>query len=137
MSANVLKNEKKSKSIEALVAGQSQQEAASLAGISERQLRRWLTEGDFQQALFAAKAEAKTLKAQLRERLIEKIADDFTSDVADARSTLKILLNSPDDMVRLRAARAIFDNFLKIEELSEFRTRLETLEQASLIDHEK
>ena len=103
-----------------LLSSRSVREASRKSGVPERTLYRWLQQPDFLQAL--RNAENQLLKDASR-RLV------FLS--GQAIEVVTEILNSPDssDNTRLRSAKIVFDNCLKIRKLIEIEEKVNSLEE--------
>ena len=91
--------------LEALASGATPKEAADLAHVSGKTVQRRL-----QSRLFTARLEA--LRAESREGITKAVQGGATKAVA----TLVELLDSPDDSVRLGAARTLLQWTLRLSE---------------------
>lgn len=106
--------------IRALLQTRTVTDAATLAGVSERTLFRWLADSTFRAAL--ATAEGELLDAAQRRLLALQ---------GKAIDVLDVLLTPETDIphgVQLRAAQAVLDSLLKLRELRDLEERLAALE---------
>ena len=94
--------------LEALASGATQKEAAARAGVSEKTVRRRL-----QDRLFTAQLQ------HLQAESPEGITRAVQGGAAKAVATLVELLDSPDDSVRLGAARTLLQWTLRLPEITE------------------
>lgn len=101
----------------AMASGLSIREAADTANISERSAYRLLQDPAFQQRV-----------SKLRADLIDQAAGRLADAVTDAAETLRKLLNSGNDAIRLGAAKAIIEAAFKSRELIDWERRLSGLE---------
>lgn len=106
-----------------LAAGATQAEAAEAARVSERTVRRRLEEPEFRQQL-----------AALRGEMLQRTCGLLASGAADAVLTLRALLDSSHDGVRLGAARAILATVTTMEEVLALDERIRTLEGRMMIE---
>jgi len=104
--------------LRALAAGEPVGLAAQAAGLSERTAYRRLGNPSFRQRL-----------AALRDELISAALGELTHSTSDAVATLRQLLQSKDERVRLAAARAVLDQTLRLREAVTFEQRLNALER--------
>jgi hypothetical protein len=102
----------------ALAGGAPVRQAAERAGVSERTAFRRLADADFRQRVAARRAE---LAQQAVGRMVE--------GMADAADTLRRLLATAGDSVKLAAAKAILELGTKLRESAEFEQRLLAVEQ--------
>lgn len=103
----------------ALASGSSVEQAAVTAGISTRTAYRRLASAQF----------AKRL-AQARDELISNTLGELIECATEAVATLRGLLNSPDDRVRLNAAKCTLEQLLRLRETLTLNERLRALERA-------
>jgi molybdenum-dependent DNA-binding transcriptional regulator ModE len=101
----------------ALAAGSSIKDAAKVAGISERTAHRRLEDLEFQERI-----------AELRTQLLSKAVGRLTDATTEAADTMRSLLQSKSDSVRLSAARAILELAPKLREAVELERRIAQLE---------
>ncbi len=109
------------RAIAALIASKSTVEAAKIAGVGERTLRRWLTEPTFKAAL--AIAEQEIIGSATRRLLgyMETAIYVVANLMADRNVSAGI---------RLRAAGTILDYSLRLREMLNIEERLAALEEA-------
>lgn len=110
---------KQRRALDALLSGATPAQAAAAAGVSGRTLARWRNESAFDGALRAASRQAlDDATVQLASRVHEVLAtlDELRAD-GDAPAG-----------VRLRAAQAQLDAFLRLHELTDIQARLDALE---------
>lgn len=102
-----------------LAQGDTQSQAASAAGVSERTVRRrWATDQGFRDDV-----------AILREGLFNEAAAKIVNLTAIAASTLEELTGpDTDPKVRLQAATTILSTGLKLQDIERLRRRIEALE---------
>ena len=112
---------KQTAAIGALLVHRTQAEAAAAAGVSPRQLSRWLTEdAGFRAAL--AEAEAA---------IVDHTARRLTQATMAALDTvIRIMETGSSDSVKLRAAVSLLDTTLRWHELRVIEQRLSALESA-------
>jgi hypothetical protein len=108
--------------IAALLTRPSIEDAARVAGVGEKTLRRWMREPQFQ---------ARYLRAR-REGVSQAIARMQQATGVAGTVILKLMTdpNSPA-AVRLRAAESVYTHAIKGVELEDIETRLAALEQQS------
>jgi hypothetical protein len=100
-----------------LAAGRTLRDAAAAAGIAERTAaRRW------------ADPEFRTRVGQLRSDMVAAAAGTMADGMSSAAGTLKSLLESPSDTVRLGASRAMIELGVKLRESDELERRVAALE---------
>jgi HEAT repeat protein len=102
----------------ALAAGTTTREAARQAGIGERTATRRLADPGFRQRV-------QDTRAALVERTLGKLARGSTK----AADTLRRLLKSESDSVKLGAARALLEIGSKLRESVELENRIAELER--------
>jgi hypothetical protein len=102
----------------ALAAGHTYQEAATLANLSLRTVKRRMADPLF-------RLELDDVKREVTQRTAASLGDASTSAVA----TLKALLADRDPWVRLRSSQAILDVTIKYRETLELTERLGALEE--------
>lgn len=102
-----------------LAAGNSVAEVAILTGISERTIYRRQQEPEFQAALIEA-----------REVMADQAIGDLASSMGKATRTLKELLNSQNERVRLMAAERVILLYLKVRDFVEIEAKAEAIENA-------
>lgn len=119
--SNATLTPRQQKAIAALLVAPSIQGAATIAGVGERTLHRWLKDQAFLLAL--RDAERAAVEAAGRWLLVLQEA---------ALATFERLLDERVDVpdsVRLRAAQAVLDNFFRLRELQTNEERLAELER--------
>jgi hypothetical protein len=113
---------KQEEAISALLTQGTLVEAATLAGIGEATLRRWLRRDDFQAAYRQARREAVSQAVAHLQRVSGEAVD-----------TLRTIMN--DDQkpagARVTAARVILDMSIKAVELEDLEVRIAALEGLS------
>ncbi len=106
--------------LHALVAGSSDGEAATLAGVTPRTVRVWLREPGFRDALAEARRESlRTVAAQLAS----------ASLVAVRRLRTLVEDDQTPGYVAVSAASKLIDGALRAAELDDIEARLAKLEQ--------
>jgi len=110
------------KALEALAAGQTNRDAALVAGVAESTIYKWRSEDAFKQALQQA-TDDKLNDATRSIIGVVSVAIDTLQDVATN-------IEAPPT-ARVAAARAILDNALKLRTQLELEQRLATLETAA------
>jgi transposase len=111
---------KKVKVIAALLAGKSQAAAAQHAGVAERTVHHWVVDPDF-------KAEYDRQRTLLAEQALASLQGLAT----EAVETLRSLLQSERESVRLRTACYILDRAAAHIEVAELQARVARLEDMS------
>jgi hypothetical protein len=101
----------------ALAAGQTVEEAARQAGLSERTAFRRLAVPGFRLRVSEARAG-----------MVEKALGRMADSMSAAADTLRQLLTANGDNVKLGAARALLELTVKLRESVELEERLRTLE---------
>jgi hypothetical protein len=81
-------------------------------------VRRWREDPDFQERLACAQAE-------LLETAVGRLAEGL---VASAITLHHLVLKGESHAVRLAAAKALFEQYMKAREVSSFEARLQVLE---------
>ena len=109
--------------IEQLARGETIRRAARLAGFSERSAHRRLADPAFRLRI-----------QEIRAAAIENTSARLSHASNEAALTLRYLLTSESDAVRLGAARAILDTSMRYREAIDFETRLSALETAAKKD---
>jgi len=105
------------KVIAAIIAAPSYEDAIQAAGVCRQTFYSYLRQDHF--------------KTELNRRLNELTDGAFTrlkTASGEAVETLRTLLKSESENVRLRAAQAIVDYVIKARELNEIETRLDAIE---------
>ena len=111
------------KAIEALVEGQSKQNAAIAAGVTPKTVSTWLRK-DF---LFI-----ETLDDQKR-HILATASVQLLGSVSLACETLRELVkNGANDALKLRAAHTLLTHAIKLHEIADLDVRLRMLEDAIL-----
>jgi hypothetical protein len=110
---------KKKTSISSLISSGSISEAAQEANVSERTIYRWMEEPVFRAAL--SKAESNVIDSSFRQ-LISDLGTNLTI-MRDIRNDQTI-----SSSIRLRAAIALDNTFLRWKEIRDVEQRLTTLE---------
>ena len=118
MSEKVSITPKQARAVECLLAEPSISAAAKSAGVSTRQMTRWLKEPAFQRALQEAQGAALSETIRGLTHLSSKTLDVFASSLKDGSPGL-----------RLRAADTILGRLLQLREAHEVEQRLQTLEK--------
>jgi hypothetical protein len=101
-----------------LAAGKTYADAGKVIGLSETSVVRRMRQSDF-----------RALVCDMRRRMIDTAIGKFASALTQAADSLVGLLGSEKEMVRLRAAVAIADLFVRLGQHAEFDARLLYLEQ--------
>ena len=101
-----------------LASGTTVEAAAELAGISRATAFRRLQDPEFQRRVKQARGE-----------MIERAAGHLAAGATEASITLRNLLASDSEKVRLAAAKTIIEGVLKVRDATEFEERLVTLEK--------
>jgi hypothetical protein len=103
--------------ITALAAGHSIKEAAKIAGVGERTAHRRLDDPAF-------KERVNEMRGEFLSEAVGRLSDATT----EAAKTLRSLLDSKSDSVRLSAARTILEFAPKLRETVEMERRIAVLE---------
>ena len=103
----------------ALATGSTMTDAARAGGVSERTVRRWMTNPDF-----AARVAA--LRADLLARTVGALVDASL----DAVRTLRECLNARSEATRVRAATALLNALVVVRESVDLEQRIAALEAA-------
>ena len=117
MAANGRKNADDALAV-ALAAGQTVEEAARQAGLSERTAYRRLALPGYRQRVAEARAE-----------MVAQALGKMASNMTAAADTLRQLLTASGDNVKLGAARALLELGVKLRESVELEARLVELER--------
>ena len=118
MTAGTKQNRKREVAIAALLSSPTIEQAAQLAGIGEKTLRRWLAEPDFQALYRDARQEAvRTAVGRLQGLL------------AEATEALRRAMTCGSPAVETRAALAVIEQAFKGAELLDLGQRVEALER--------
>jgi hypothetical protein len=105
----------------ALAAGTPVEQAAAAAGLSVRTAYRRLADPAFRGRL-----------ARARDALIETALGELVDSASHAVATLGALLASPDERVRLGAAKAVLEQLLRLRETVGLGQRVAALERAQV-----
>lgn len=118
----------KERAIGALLACRTIADAAKVAGVSERTLRRWQKEAGFRDEYREA-----------RKRILESVLNELRRLSSDAAKTLGTIATSDDSPAgaRVRAAEVILQTVLRGVEVEELSERLDQLERAAALLGEK
>jgi len=111
----------KTRAIAALLTARNVQEAAKLAGVSERTLSRWLAEPGFRAGLLTAEGDAIDAATRRLLTLQQAAIDTLEQVLGDVGA-------GPG--VRLRAAQAVLEHMLRLREQRTTEERLTALEAA-------
>lgn len=111
---------KQKAAIEGLLRGETIFHAAGLAGVSERQLYRWLDEPLFQETLTASGEQA--IGAAVR-----ALSDAATTAVVVLRTVAVSETNAAG--VRVRAADSILSHVIRLKEIADLEQRVRALER--------
>lgn len=103
----------------ALAAGRTAKEAATVAGVHERTLRKWL----------ANDPEFKRGVDQLRAEAVGSALGRLSSSMSAAADALKELIGNECPHVRFKASKAIIETAMKLTEFAELEKRIADLEQ--------
>jgi transposase len=103
--------------ITALAAGHSIKEAAKIAGVGERTAHRRLDDPAFKERV-----------SEMRTEFLSEAVGRLSDATTEAAKTLRSLLESKSDSVRLSAARSILEFAPKLRETVELERRLAALE---------
>ena len=112
-------SKKQHDAIAALLVQPTLEAAANIVGVAPSSIYRWLKSADFSKELMAAQRESISGSVRLLQR--------------GMNSSLRVMLESlqsPNDMVRLRAAEFIWDRSLQAMEMMDLAARVEGLEDA-------
>ena len=112
---------KKERAIAALLVSRRIADAAKSAGISERQLYRWLDDPDFQDALAGAQRDA----VQSTLRVLAELTGAAVKTLASVMSNTK----TPPG-VRVRAAEVVLSRFESLRDSVDYDARLAEVERA-------
>jgi hypothetical protein len=94
----------------ALAVGKTQWAAAQTAGVSERTVRTWWADPAFRARV-----------AKLRGEAVSRALGRLTAGMTDAADTFLKLLKSPNDAVRLGAAKAIIELAIKVRDATDLQ----------------
>ena len=106
--------------LESVAGGDSLKVAAIAAGCSYDHAARIARQEDFRLAV-----------SEHRTQILDESLGRLSNACRQAVETLRELLDSDDAAIRVKAASAILDRFLKLHEAVEVRQRLEALELAA------
>ena len=111
--------------IVALIAQPTITSAASVAGVADVTLWRWLQRPDFVRAYRDA-----------RRQVVEQALGEVQAATSDAVRTLREVMTdaAAPPSSRVAAARAVLDTALRAVELMDLETRVADLEAAALVD---
>jgi len=115
------KTGQQTKLVESLARGASTTSAAKLCGISRRTVCRRLKDPEF-----------CALVTRARQRLTDAALGKLSGTLRNAAGTLRALLKSDSDSVKLAAARSVLEFAQKLAEHVEFEQRLSKLEKTLL-----
>jgi hypothetical protein len=118
MAAHGRKNARET-AILALACGDTIAGAARKAQISQRTLRRWRAEDP------AFQDQVEAARAQMLEDAVGRLAAGL---VASAVTLHHLVLKGDSHAVRLAAAKALFEQYMKAREMHNFEQRLQALE---------
>lgn len=93
-------------------------ESAKEVGVAERTVYRWLQ-----------KAENRMRVNSLRSEYCEQAVGKLAQCAIEAALTMRELLDSSSDSIRLNAARSILDFGMQLRQFSEFEQRIQQLEE--------
>ncbi len=105
--------------IDALLTERTKRDAAKRAGVSERQLYKWLQDPIFKTALIEAEATARN---EIKRRILKR-AENLADTIADIMESAE---TTP--AVRLQAAARLGDLLIKTYEQSDLEARVTRLE---------
>lgn len=106
----------------ALAGGATIRDAAKMAGIGERTAYRRLDDAEFRQQVAVA-----------RSRMVDHAVGQLAGAACEAATTLRGLLRSEAEPIRLAAARAILDLGPKLRESHELADRLDGVEKTVIV----
>jgi transposase len=113
---------RQTKAISALITSRGIRQAASITGIGEATLYRWLRQPEFRSALI----DAESLAVEQAARRITALSDEAVSVLEHA------MAGETDEhtlALRLRAAQSVLEFLLKLRELVSIEERLARLEE--------
>lgn len=113
---------KQARAIGALLASRTVIDAAQEAGISARQLHRWLAEPAFL-------AELQLAETAVIEHTTRRLS---TATTQALDTVIRVMESGSSDSVKLRAAIALLDTTLRWHELRAIEVRLAALEAATM-----
>jgi hypothetical protein len=100
----------------ALASGRTLKQAAAAAGVSERTASKWHTDPQFKGRVLA-----------LRGEVVSRALGRVTASLTAAANTLRKLLESGNDAIRLGAAKSIIDAALRLREANDLQQQLDDL----------
>ncbi|MBP3959869.1 hypothetical protein J8F10_31865 [Gemmata sp. G18] len=101
-----------------IAAGKTLKEAAEATGVAERTTRRRMQNPQF-----------RAMVADLRGQMIGRACGELADAMGAAAKTLRELLGSETEGIKLRAASEILSHGLKVMEIAELKAKFEELEQ--------
>ena len=101
----------------ALAGGHTVRDAARLAGVGERTASRRVADATFRRWV-----------VNLRSDMVARGAGHLADGMAEAAATMRSLLKSPTETVRLAAARAVLELGNRLHEAAELEARVRELE---------
>ena len=104
----------------AIAVARSVAQAARDTGVAERTLRRWLSDPEFRKELNRVRQESYDLARQQLQALLPRAVSVIT----------EIAENSPDPVLRLRAARYLMTYSNRIHEVEKLQSRVMDLNEA-------
>jgi len=107
--------------IDALLTERTRKAAAAKAGVSERQLYKWLQDPLFKSALIEAEAAARS---EIKRRIVKR-AENLADTIADIMES-----EEASPAVRLSAAARLGDMFFRSDEQADLEQRITALEIA-------
>ena len=116
------KNVQRQAVLDALVSGAAVKQAAVTAGVSEKTVRRWLSEPEFSDDIAQARADiTKNIMAAVKSKAVQ--ATEVLGEIMDNQKA------SP--YARVQAAKTVLDTAFKAIETAEIVERIEQLEEAA------
>jgi hypothetical protein len=109
---------KQQRAIEALLSEPSIRQAATVAGLGEKTIRRWLQNAEFSQAY-----------QQARQHVFADALAGLRAATHDAVNALRTAIREETGALRLRAATAVLELSIRSAETLEVEARLERLER--------
>lgn len=106
--------------IDALLTERTKRAAATKAGVSERQLYKWLQDPLFKSALIEAEAAARN---EIKRRIVKR-AENLADTIADIMES-----EEASPAVRLSAAARLGDLFFRSDEQADLEQRITALEE--------
>ena len=104
----------------AIAVARSVAQAARDTGVAERTLRRWLSDPEFRKELNRVRQESYDLARQQLQAILPRAVSVITEIAED----------SPDPVLRLRAARYLMTYSNRIHEVEKLQSRLSDLDEA-------